>query len=1384
MSTEAQPTKWRIPFEQNKAAYNEALKADPYDDMGSYIYGEREQWLIHSIETKNFVATFEYANRHDAYGVIDENGGRAAYNNSKKLIAINLYTRQGLMNDEAPIKTVHFEYDYSLCPDVPNNDEAAEDVGGVNINADKGKLTLKRIYFTYGESNRGKLHQYKFDYGYNPSYSLGNMDRWGNYNPALAGASCDPSGDLNNFEYPYANQDKGLADLYATAWSLKTVHLPSGSKIDIELEADDYSYVMEKEASKMFKVLGMSTTVDGTPTSNLVHKTIGGGIYMHVDLGEGLTDDLETSRAIFREEYIGDLEELYFKFQVSVSPEEIIGTSEEQFEYIAGYAPILLSELDVIDNGGDGIFDTGIIPLGPVGLYDEDFIAGGIGVNPIAKATWQFIRKYLPNQINPIVGSIYTGSDVTDPYGYGCAILPEALPDSDDSEPEPAGETMDLGVELRDIVNIGKSHVQNLLSLGGINAMMKLRKFGSKFNPNKSWVRLYQGVSNRKIGGGHRVKQITVNDNWADVKPTEASSEYGTKYQYNKLENRNTISSGVASYEPITAGGDENSYRKAQGYSVDVRFRVDDNEFQEKPYGESIFATSQVAYSKVEISNIDYAGIDQSGTGKTTYEFFTARDFPSIVKQTERTDLTMVESKSMWWLSALTGDSHNYLSMSDGYSIQMNDMHGKFKKKTVWGEGQTLPDGTPVPSEVIYGLEHKYYKEPGVPNKLRNNMNVVDESGAVSTKFIGKDIDMVLDLNESRSYHTTYNGQLGVDVSLPVVLPSFWFSESTQDNRFRSSVTTKVIYSNGILEEIILIDKSREKRTRNLLFDEKTGVPVVTEIIHEEGTIQQPIYQYDYPAYWMYEGMGLASENWGAVFENIADASAKITLAGYEAFLNPGDEIAVSEILADNAESFVGKFWIVEKETTGDYYLVDRYGDVAPIAGGTNYRYKVVRSGKRNLLGSTAASVTSLARNFFTGGEDGTDITITESPYSSTYAHSKILNASAVEYTEKAAGYLGTIGSNTNLCGILAGEKANPYVQGLRANWNLLSSYVLDVDRDQTLDEIRNDGTLSGYVAFWKNTAGKWGINPASEVGQKWIKAAIATIFDREGYNLESKDALGIYSSILLGYNKTLKIAEAVNARYNQIGFNGFEDYDYDLTSGEDCSTRHFEFTHGIVVNDPELAHSGRHSLRILSSTSAYNDSRIINDIDHTTTDHSIPYEIQLGELIGPHTYLIDETVDNRFVLSAWVKEEISDSEVLSFDHAKIELDFPDEADVTDIKETRSNIIDGWQRIEIEFTIPGVVVASELTGQIKLANTSIESGAHVYFDDVRIQPYNSEMVSYVIDPLSLRLWATLDSRNFATFYQYDEEGSLIRIIQETERGKVTVQENRAGIKIK
>ncbi len=148
--------------------------------------------------------------------------------------------------------------------------------------------------------------------------------------------------------------------------------------------------------------------------------------------------------------------------------------------------------------------------------------------------------------------------------------------------------------------------------------------------------------------------------------------------------------------------------------------------------------------------------------------------------------------------------------------------------------------------------------------------------------------------------------------------------------------------------------------------------------------------------------------------------------------------------------------------------------------------------------------------------------------------------------------------------------------------------------------------------------------------------------------------------------------------------------------------------------------------------------------------------------------------IPGSYIVSAWVKELDADPSLTSYTKGALQVSFEGSAQVVQPMLPSGAIIDGWQRIESELQIP-----SDATGiRIQLQ----ANGADVLFDDIRFFPVDGSMMSYVYDPVSLRLMAELDERNYATLYEYDEEGKLIRVKKETERGIMTIQENRDNVR--
>jgi hypothetical protein len=145
-----------------------------------------------------------------------------------------------------------------------------------------------------------------------------------------------------------------------------------------------------------------------------------------------------------------------------------------------------------------------------------------------------------------------------------------------------------------------------------------------------------------------------------------------------------------------------------------------------------------------------------------------------------------------------------------------------------------------------------------------------------------------------------------------------------------------------------------------------------------------------------------------------------------------------------------------------------------------------------------------------------------------------------------------------------------------------------------------------------------------------------------------------------------------------------------------------------------------------------------------------------------------------RMQFSAWVKERCA-IPCFSTDFTKSKISILSggvNIAPNSVRRT-GTIIEGWQKIEGEFTLP----ANATSAEVRFVNTNT---LPLYVDDIRIHPFNANMKSYVYDPRTLRLAAELDENNYASFYEYDEEGQLVRVKKETIQGIKTIKETRSS----
>ncbi|MBC7873802.1 MAG: hypothetical protein H7Y01_07400, partial [Ferruginibacter sp.] len=357
--------KWRTPFAfgADSANYNEGFLTDAQDDKANYVYGEKEIWYLHSIESKTMVAHFITEDRLDALGVMDNRGAVNSSVKLKRLKEIRLYSKSDLKlngNDPAktiPVKVVHLVHDYSVCRGLPNS-------------IDTGKLTLKRVFFTFGLNQKGKLNPYDFQYdtSYN-FYDYRQYDRWG----AFKDAANNPNG-LNNSEFPYTLQDTTWTNKYARAWQLNKIILPSGGSINVSYESDDYAHVQDRRASQMCMLNGTNIPGSGTNLTN--------SDFIHVNLPYPVSSQKE-----MLERYFEGITNLYYKFYLDLD-------GKGHKEFVPGYAEII---------GNPELISNNIAKIRLKKMKE---------VNPITKDGWQFIRTNLPKYAYP--GSENLESNQTD----------------------------------------------------------------------------------------------------------------------------------------------------------------------------------------------------------------------------------------------------------------------------------------------------------------------------------------------------------------------------------------------------------------------------------------------------------------------------------------------------------------------------------------------------------------------------------------------------------------------------------------------------------------------------------------------------------------------------------------------------------------------------------------------------------------------------------------------------------------------------------------------------------------------------------------------------------------------------------------------------------
>lgn len=1182
--------KWRSPYTAGTAYYNRGMSYTADDDKASYSYGEKEIWYMARMETKSHIAVFKLSERQDMKSAGGEHSGSGSQQ-AMKLDKIQIFEKKSFLadpDDAVPLQEIHFDYAYELCPGTPNS--AAPDAK---------KLTLKHLWMTYNGSQRGSLSKYDFDYGTqafdNPVFKEGAYDSWGNYRDR------DDDNDKveHQVQFPYVNQfnqdwldgwepdytsangvaeekqiTKQTQDQLVSAWCLKRIKLPSGGEINIEYESDDYAYVQHKRATQMMKVHKLGDFQEPDEVYNAGDEDFydeesgddEARRRIYFKLEEPLSGDQEQVAQKIYNDYVEPLIEdenhvrnLYFKAKMRLT--------NEVHDYVSGYLP--LEEGYKKSEGGLTIYNCGVLSGGEYGF---------VTLQAAKRKNGQYFHEYHPMAL---LGWTYLQTNAQ-------RLLNNPNSFEDDNNNEGFFEKIgDLLNKMADLVNIIPATAN---SFGFIRPYCKSKDMARFIDLDYSCIRL-ASPDRVKYGGGHRVKQISITDNWS-ADSGEQDRTYGQVYDYTMKEEGETevISSGVAQYEP-QAGGDENALKYPFYYFDKQNAFTNNNLFTEAPINEHLYPGPSVGYRKVSVRSIHTDEQEKSTTpkgrtgGVAVHEFYTAKEFPTITSHSKLEEEGHTKDVFKLWIPIplVGGIKHNHYHGSQAYMIELNDMHGKPKSVKSFELNNYTVNQKPI-TETIY----EYQAIPKIYNKekcfvLDNLVSIIPNDGnhqiAAEKRYMGLEYDMFTDQRESRSMHTSAGAEINIDVPITVLgvpFPSFWGNFTNTKNLFRTYVTNKVIHRAGILKKTITRDLQSSNESEILAYDEKSGQPLLSKMKNEFG---DDFYSYNIPAYYHYDRMGHAYENINYTFTTSIDPTEHSHSSQYVTFdpqpeqeqnLFRGDELIIykangtSISNSDNYKKgyFIG--WTVRAGQTYGLLYFDQGLHLQEGVEATQVTLKVVRSGRRNHYSSMVA-------NYVTKGnplENLSDLSLNDNGYlatTKTFPANKVLSASATVYNDNwASNYTfnedpydgnydpGTMtgdgdtqdGIDYNNGGAINRVK-NPFLNGNSGIWRIEKSYSYvgprkinaDMTSNGTQDpKLFEDGVFTGEVPMFS-----WDLGYMEDHVPEWEWVNEVTRYSLDSYETENRNRLGIFSSALYGYDNSLSIGVGGNSSYYEMGFDDFE---------------------------------------------------------------------------------------------------------------------------------------------------------------------------------------------------------------------------------------------------
>ncbi len=733
------------------------------------------------------------------------------------------------------VKVINLETDYEL---------RSGTVNSAKVSGEKtGKLTLKKLWSDYNNTFEHQISPYSFQYEYadnttldypsefnyledyagdkieNPNYSKYQTNAWNNYQIG----DDNNSGSISN-DYLGSTKSSNLVnsvnninpdEFDPAAWRLKRITLPSQGEIHVQYDEKDYSNVQNRDVMGMFKLSGYTTS-----GSDHIYTIDLSDYYSSVDatLADKIREKLSSE---FTAASGGKNKKIYGKFLLSYdndTPE----IDDCNSEYIEGF-------VDVKSITGTGT----IINI----VLEDDFFSESC------------IDKY-KNTKNGIACNSFLNNNF-------------------------------LTANIDAFLNV----VSAITSINwGTIGTGKC----STIEEELSYFRLPL-VDINKYSGGARVKRVLYYDKFNEIdNPSNDISLYGTEYFY---ENENGLSSGVASNEPDILDK-ENSLISIIELRENLNFidKFLSNEQEDQSYGplnKFLLPSPTINYSRVISKKIglganDGTGYSKSHDGFTIKEYFTYKDNPfdkdynlflssgEQVKGANHTSIDKYEPYVPLIPNPFLVLDYASITASQGYLFINNKVNGLAKSERLYS-GNYFNEDT---WSLKYSKEYEY-TEPGscLPlfHGFRYTSNGITPMNPLKLEggLPGIEIESVLEGKRIVEESNIIQGNYDIDVGLifvpvgfaivPVLypFPSFAAKINMNYRELNTVVNSTFVDFSPTLKSIKETRDGVTNITENLIFDSKTGNPILTRTSDEydgafSGNNDGGIYNYSFPASYFY----------------------------------------------------------------------------------------------------------------------------------------------------------------------------------------------------------------------------------------------------------------------------------------------------------------------------------------------------------------------------------------------------------------------------------------------------------------------------------------------------------------------------------------------------